>query len=102
FVVRTVYKVADGILAHEPRVIRLEQVGNLGWIGDTRIKPSVIIFWTQDHGHSVVNVSDEGVRLSSENGARLHWISLRILPALPQSGEGEQLIVRQADVVSLL
>ncbi len=45
FIVRPVYKVAHRILAHEARIIRLEEIGNLRGVGYTGIKPAVVIFW---------------------------------------------------------
>src|SRR6476661_8098001 len=63
FIVRTVYKVADRILAHESRVEGLEQIGHQRGVGNTWIKPAIVIFRAEDHGHSVMNVGDQGVDL---------------------------------------
>src|SRR5262245_12066055 len=48
-------------------------------------------FRSEDHGHSVVNRPHQFIRVRGNDGERLHPLTVRFAPYVPQASEGEQL-----------
>jgi hypothetical protein len=66
---RLVHDRTHGVNSHEPRTERLEQVGDLCRIGNTWVKPQVIVALIKNYRHSIMNVLEQRVRFSRQNRA---------------------------------
>ena len=100
-VLRAVDHRAHRIGAQGVGPVGLEQREELGWHGTILAKPWTVSLGRQDHRHSVMELGDECIGCSRDDGAALdrHPVG-RLVPALPQAGEGEGLAVLERDVLS--
>src|SRR6185312_10415364 len=61
-------------------------------------EPALVVVWRQDHRHTVVNGGGKFVGFGGENGIGLERLAAGfVLPALPQTSEGEDRAVTKAN-----
>jgi hypothetical protein len=67
-----------------------------GWV-----QPEVVVVWSKDYRHPVVNVGQERIWRRSEDRAALDYIALRVSPSIPEASESEQFAFTHFEAVRL-
>ena len=63
------------------------------------IEPLFVGRWRQNHGHAIVDGSHQFIRFNGDDGCRADGASLRGMPLVPETREGEGLTRLEKDVV---
>ena len=92
---------ADGVTAHQPRIVWFQNFGQGGRIRESRIEPQVVLVLIENDWHSVVDGRRDGVGRRGQDRAGLYALASWVLPLLPQPGKREQLIVVDLEAVWL-
>src|SRR5581483_8599177 len=64
-------------------------------------EPQLVGFWRNDHGHPVVNASQQLVGLGGDDRTRLDLLP-RLGPPLPNTSEAERPVMPETQIVGLL
>src|SRR5581483_665879 len=81
----TIYAAAHRIFFHQFRIKWFEAVRNSLWIGDSRIKPAIVVFLLEYGRHPVVYFGHQRIRRRGQDRAALDKSVIGLTPSVPQS-----------------